>query len=46
MYGRTTGGTDRTISFVHNGTSRYSHFHTPLILREEAEQNLRNRGEI
>jgi len=33
VYGRTTGGTNRTMSFVHNGTSRYSHFHTPLILR-------------
>lgn len=33
IYGRTDATVNRTITYTHNGTSRYSHFHTPLIIR-------------
>jgi len=33
VYGRRIEASNRTITFSHNGTSHYSHIHTPLILR-------------
>ena len=31
VYGQTTSGANRTLRFYHNGTTRYSHFHTPIV---------------
>lgn len=33
VYGHRIEANNRTITFTHNGTSHYSHIHTPLILR-------------
>jgi hypothetical protein len=32
-FARTDSGTAKTLTFTHNGTTRYSHFHTPLVTR-------------
>ena len=33
FYGRTTNTSNTTISLVHDGTTHYSHIHTPLVTR-------------